>query len=123
MQTAKALKSRMPEWFASRDIPMKHIRKGISKRGSMTRAYSAGHLAIALNMYADCYAEGFHSKYNISMSDCNDLSFNLIKAIDEVCPGPLETMSYLQSLASYIVTDLKRTSNSMDYSIRLSSYI
>lgn len=106
VQTAKALKSRMPEWFESRDIPMKHIRKGISKRGSMTRAYSAGHLAIALNMYADCYAEGFHSKYNISMSDCNDLSFNLIKAIDEVCPGPLETMSYLQSLASYIVTDL-----------------
>lgn len=108
VKTAKALTSRMPEWFEQRNIPMKHIRKGISKRGSMTRAYSAGHLAIALNMYADCYAEGYHSKYNISMSDCNDLSFNLIKAIDEVCPGPLETMSYLQNLASYIVSELKK---------------
>ena len=72
----------------------------------MTRAYSAGHLAIALNMYADCYAEGYHSKYDITMSDCNDLSFNLIKAIDEVCPGPLNTMSYLQAIANYIITDL-----------------
>lgn len=107
VQTAMALRSRMPEWFEQRDMPMKHIRKGISKRGSMTRAYSAGHLAIALNMYADCYAEGYHSKYNITMSDCNDLSFNLIKAIDEVCPGPLETMSYLQTIASYIVTELR----------------
>ena len=106
VQTAKALKARMPEWFKSRKIPMKHIRKGISKRGSMTRAYSAGHLAIALNMYADCYAEGYHSKYDITMSDCNDLSFNLIKAIDEVCPGPLNTMSYLQAIANYIITDL-----------------
>ncbi len=106
VETAKALKSRMPEWFKSRVIPMKHIRKGISKRGSMTRAYSAGHLAIALNMYADCYAEGYHSKYNITMSDCNDLSFNLIRAIDEVCPGPLETMSYLQKLANHIIADL-----------------
>ena len=86
---------------------MKHIRKGISKRGAMTRAYSAGHLAIALNMYADCYAEGFHSKYNITMSDCTDLSYNLIKAIDEVCPGPLETMSYLQTIANHIISDLK----------------
>ena len=93
VQTAKALIARVPEWFAQRDMPMKHIRKGISKRGAMTRAYSAGHLAIALNMYADCYAEGFHSKYDITMSDCTDLSYNLIKAIDEVCPGPLETMS------------------------------
>jgi hypothetical protein len=106
VQTAKALIARMPDWFESRNMSIKDIRKGISKRGSMTRAYSAGHLAIALNMYADCYAEGFHSKYNITMSDCNDLSFNLIKAIDEVCPGPLETMSYLQAIASYIIGDL-----------------
>ena len=107
VQTAKALISRVPEWFAQRDMPMKHIRKGISKRGAMTRAYSAGHLAIALNMYADCYAEGYHSKYNITMSDCTDLSYNLIKAIDEVCPGPLETMSYLQAIANHIISDLK----------------
>ena len=107
VQTAKALIRRVPDWFAQRDMPMKHIRKGISKRGAMTRAYSAGHLAIALNMYADCYAEGFHSKYDITMSDCTDLSYNLIKAIDEVCPGPLETMSYLQAIANHIISDLK----------------
>ena len=107
VQTAKALIARVPEWFAQRAMPMKHIRKCISKRGAMTRAYSAGHLAIALNMYADCYAEGFHSKYNITMSDCNDLAFQLIRAIDEVCPGPLETMSYLQSIANHIIADLK----------------
>ena len=30
-------------------MPMKHIRKGISKRGSMTRAYSAGAQKIGEN--------------------------------------------------------------------------
>ena len=58
VQTAKALMKLMPQWFEDRQIPMKDIRKGISKRGSMTRAYSAGHVAIALNMYADVYQEG-----------------------------------------------------------------
>ena len=46
---------------------------------------------------------GFHSKYNISMTDCNDLAFNLIKAIDAVCPGPLQTMEFLQKLAEHII--------------------
>ena len=32
-------------------MPMKHIRKGISKRGSMTRAYSAGDSKIGENMW------------------------------------------------------------------------
>ena len=28
----------MPEWFEERDIPMKHIRKGIAKRGLNDKA-------------------------------------------------------------------------------------
>lgn len=44
-------------------MPMKDIRKGLSKRGSMTRAYSAGASAIAENMWADCKKEDFHVKY------------------------------------------------------------
>jgi hypothetical protein len=101
VQTGKELVKKMPEWFQERSMPMKHIRKGISKRGSMTRAYSAGEKTIGINMYADCWHEGFTDKYNISVEDCGKLSHNLIAAISTVCPGPLKTMSYLQKLAAY----------------------
>ena len=82
-------------------MPMKHIRKGISKRGSMTRAYSAGAKKIAENMFFDCKSEDYHTEYGITQDDCTKLSKLLIKAIDKVCPGPLSTMSYLQNLAMY----------------------
>jgi DNA-directed RNA polymerase len=101
VSTAKELIKIMPDWFAEKQMPMKHIRKGISKRGSMTRAYSAGEKTMATNMYADCYQEDYTEKYGISVDDCNKLSHNLITAINRVCPGPLETMSYLQKLASF----------------------
>lgn len=107
VETAKALIARMPDWFEEKQMPMKDIRKGISKRGSMTRAYSAGPLAIALNMYADVYQEGFHSKYGITMTDCNNLAHKLTRAIDDVCPGPLETMAFLQALAEHIIVSEK----------------
>ena len=81
-------------------MPMKHIRKGISKRGSMTRAYSAGAQKIAENMYFDCKVEDFHEKYGIEEGDCSDFAKLLIKAIDTVCPGPLSTMAYFQKLAA-----------------------
>ena len=82
-------------------MPMKSIRKGISKRGSMTRAYSAGSKKIAENMFFDCKSEDYHTEYDITQDDCTKLSKLLIKAIDKVCPGPLSTMSYLQNLAMY----------------------
>ena len=82
-------------------MPMKHIRKGISKRGSMTRAYSAGALKIAENMYFDCKTEDYHELYGITEADCKKLAKLLIKAIENVCPGPLKTMAYLQALAGY----------------------
>lgn len=101
VQTGKELVAMLPHWFEERSIPMKHIRKGISKRGSMTRAYSAGEKTMGINMYADCWAEGFTKKYNITIGDCNNLSHNLITAINKVCPGPLETMNFLQKIASF----------------------
>lgn len=84
-----------------KQMPMKHIRKGISKRGSMTRAYSAGAGKIAENMFFDCKAEDFHEKYGITLKDCGKFATLLVKAIEQVCPGPLQTMSYLQDLAQY----------------------
>lgn len=98
---AKYLIRLMPEWFDGRDIPMKHIRKGIAKRGSMTRAYSAGKQRIAKNMYDDCHVEGFTIKYNITEEDTAKLADNLIKAINQVCAGPLKTTKYLQKIAEH----------------------
>ena len=100
VQTAKELMKLMPEWFEERRMPMKAVRKGIAKRGSMTRAYSAGALTIADNMYQDCHVEGYTHKYNITKEDCIELAKNLVKAIDVVCAGPLETMKFLQAIAS-----------------------
>ena len=104
VQTAKEMISickddRLKSILAS--MPMKSIRKGISKRGSMTRAYSAGSKKIAENMFFDCKSEDYHTEYGITQDDCTKLSKLLIKAIDKVCPGPLSTMRYLQDLAMY----------------------
>ena len=82
-------------------MPMKHIRKGISKRGSMTRAYSAGAGKIADNMWFDCRTEDYHEKYGITKKQCKKLGSTLVKSIEAVCPGPLKTMKYLQDLAGY----------------------
>ena len=104
VKTAKELISlttdeRLSKILAS--MPMKHIRKGISKRGSMTRAYSAGANKIGENMFFDCKTEDFHEKYGITQKDCNKFAALLVKAIHNVCPGPLDTMAYLQDLAGY----------------------
>jgi DNA-directed RNA polymerase len=89
-------------------MPMKSIRKGITKRGSMTRAYSAGAKKIAENMFFDCKAEDYHTEYGITQDDCNKFAKVLIKAINNVCPGPLQTMSYLQELAKYELGTFKK---------------
>ena len=89
-------------------MPMKSIRKGISKRGSMTRAYSAGAKKISENMYFDCKAEDYHEEYGITEEDCNKFAKLLIRAIDSVCPGPLQTMTYLQHLAGYQLGEYAR---------------
>ena len=109
VKTAQKLKEKMPEWFEEKQMPMKHIRKAIAKRGSMTKAYSAGAKAIAENMWADVVKDDFHNRYNITMDDCEMLSVKLIEAIKEVCPGPLKTMKYLQDLASHELNTTKGT--------------
>lgn len=105
VQIAKRLCDRMPEWFEERQIPMKHIRKGIAKRAAMTRAYSCGQKKMSESMYSDCYQYGFTNGYNISTWDCDELSSQVIRAIQEVCPGPLDTMKYLQRLADQEITN------------------
>ena len=104
VQTAKELNSlTTDERLAAilEAMPMKHIRKGISKRGSMTRAYSAGATKIGENMWFDCKAEDYHDTYGITQDDCSKFAKILVKAINNVCPGPLSTMSYMQELAAY----------------------
>ncbi len=98
---AKELVKLSPDWFEERKIPMKHIRKGIAKRGSMTRAYSAGKTRIAKNMYDDCHVEGYTVKYNISEPDTVFLADGLIKSINQVCSGPLKTTKFLQKIAEH----------------------
>ena len=105
VQIAKRLTDRMPDWFEERQIPMKHIRKGIAKRAAMTRAYSCGQKKMAESMYSDCYQYGFTGTYSITERDCEDLSGQVIKAIEEVCPGPLRTMKYLQRLADQEISN------------------
>lgn len=80
-------------------MPMKKIRKGISKRGSMTRAYSAGAQKIAENMYNDCKQAGYVAQYGITEEHCKGFARDLVKAIEQVCSGPLKTMKFLQKLA------------------------
>ncbi len=96
---AKVLKHKVPAWFSEKEIPLKHIRKGITKRGAMTRAYSAGRRRIGINMYDDCHAEGLVTTYGISEEDCQMLAQHLIEAVNQVCQGPLRVMKYLQKLA------------------------
>lgn len=85
------------------NMPMKHIRKFIAKRGSMTRAYSAGMGKIRDNMYADCRKGNAHRTYGITLEDCEGFAKDLIKAIEKTCPGPLKTMKFLQKLAGELI--------------------
>ena len=63
VRVGKALMAEMPDWFAERKIPMKVVRKGISKRACMSRLYSAGAAKIAENMYSDLHKDGYDIKY------------------------------------------------------------
>ena len=111
VQTAKKLISICDDddlYSILESMPMKSIRKGISKRGSMTRAYSAGQKKIAENMFFDCKAEDYHLTYDIDENNCYKFAGLLIDAINIVCPGPLTTMAYLQDLASYEIGSYTR---------------
>ena len=110
VQTAKKLIELTADGHLSSilsSMPMKHIRKGISKRGSMTRAYSAGAGKIGENMWFDCRTEDYDQLYGITSKDCMHLAKTLVKAINKVCPGPLKTMDYLQELAAFEIGKYK----------------
>lgn len=103
VSVAKELVATVPDWFAAKNMPMKHIRKGIAKRGAMTRAYSSGKKKIASNMWDDLYTLGFNDKYDITEDDCTMLAGHLIDAINKVCQGPLKTTKYLQKIAAELL--------------------
>jgi DNA-directed RNA polymerase len=84
-----------------KQIPMKLIRKGISKRGSMTRAYDAGARKIGEIIFQDSYDAGITAKYNITRSDSRLLGKDLVNAYDSVCHGPVEIKKYLQALVKH----------------------
>jgi DNA-directed RNA polymerase len=107
VQVAKKLVERLPEFFETREMPMKHIRKYITKRGTMTRAYSAGAGRISENMMSDLVQDQMHKRYDIKKTDCDMLSKELVACISEVCPGATKTMEWLQTLADYEIGQME----------------
>jgi DNA-directed RNA polymerase len=82
-------------------IPMKLIRKGISKRGTMTKGYSAGVKCISDIIYQDSYDVGIVGTYNLTRSDSWKLGRDLVNSYDSICTGPVEIKNYLQELVAY----------------------
>ena len=93
-------------------MPMKLIRKGISKRGSMTRAYDAGPLKIGEIIYQDSYDAGIVAKYKLTRSDAKSLGRDLVKVYDSVCSGPVDIKKFLQALVMHRIRimDMKEVS-------------
>jgi|GEM_PF-1850818 hypothetical protein len=87
-------------------IPMKLIRKGISKRGTMTKAYDAGVRCISNIIYTDCYDAGMTAKYNITRSVANKLAKDLVSTYNSLCSGPVAVKNYLQALTKYRIKEL-----------------
>ena len=90
-----------PTFFSLRNIPYTAIRKNISKRATMTRAYSAGRRSIADSMFADCHKNNATVEYDITASDCYMLSGVAMEAIDIVCPANASVRYYLQELVKF----------------------
>ena len=101
IQVSRSLLESESKFFDNKGMSLSQIRKGIAKRATMTRAYSAGEDTIADSMFSDLYQYGYDTKFNISMLDCEYLSRKIVEAIGKVCPGGQITMKYLQDLAAY----------------------
>lgn len=89
------------------NIPMKLIRKGISKRGTMTKAYDAGVKCIANIIYTDCYDAGMTTKYGITKAIAKRLSKDLVDTYNSLCSGPVAVKDYLQALVKHRLIDMK----------------
>ena len=83
------------------NIPMKYIRKGITKRGTMTRAYDAGVRCISDIIYTDCYTAGMTVKYGITKNIAFDLARHLVETYNTLCSGPVAVKNYLQALVKH----------------------
>lgn len=118
LRVAQAIVKKNPKFFNARPkMKMKHIRKGIVKRGVMTRAYSAGSDTIAENMYKDCHMYGYTKEFNITMLDCVDLAQDVYDLISDECPGATKTMKYLQELTTFQLGEWKTHVNGKEISI------
>ena len=82
-------------------IPMKLVRKGLSKRGTMTKGYSAGVKCISDIIYQDSYDAGIVGKYDLTRSDSWKLGRDLVESYDQICSGPVRIKNYLQELVTY----------------------
>jgi len=89
------------------NIPMKLIRKGISKRGTMTKAYDAGVKCIANIIYTDCYDAGMTTKYGITKAIAQRLSKDLVDTYNSLCSGPVAVKDYLQALVKHRLIEMK----------------
>jgi len=101
VKVAQKIVELAPDFFVNRPMSYAEIRKLISKRATMTRAYSAGAQTIAESMYSDCVQAGADEQYNITQIDCDELAPHILKAIEHVCPGSQTTMKFLQDLAQW----------------------
>lgn len=101
---AKEMIKLSPEWFKSKNMRMKEIRKGLAKRGAMTRAYSAGKETICENMWADVRQQRLDIRYQITKDDCFMLAGKLIEAVNRVCSGPLRLTQWLQAVVAHEIT-------------------
>ena len=101
VKVAQKLVELSPDFFDQRNMTYAEIRKLISKRATMTRAYSAGAQTIANSMYSDCVQAGADEDHNITQIDCDLLALDILKAIEEECPGSQKVMKFLQNLAKW----------------------
>ena len=105
VKVGQGIVDKREEFFSDRAMPMRSIRKMISKRATMTRQYSAGRKKIAEAMFSDCYKEGGTKDYNITAQDCNSLAAAAISAIDEICPSNAIVRMFLQDLVKFELGD------------------
>ena len=101
VKVAQKLVELAPDFFAQRNMTYAEIRKLISKRATMTRAYSAGAPTIAQAMYSDCVQAGADEDHDITQIDCDILAVKILDAIEKECPGSQKVMKFLQDLAKW----------------------
>ena len=86
-------------------IPMAKLRKFISKRYTMVKAYDAGVKKGAEIMFQDSYDGGLVAEIGLTEADCLVLAKHLTKVYNKTCTGPVEIKKYLQSLVKFSLNE------------------